>query len=321
MMLSEMDNNKMNSLCNTGSKAYWLPIITGHMLQCVSGYMNSQGFKYVKVPLLNPVVTKKDINLPVQYGTEKLELSSSNALHLGAMSAIYNKVYSNTTVFRNEHFNENSHLIEFELLEAEWIENDENILISFLEDLIAYAANCYNMFLAEKDIIDIFPMAEVILPLEQMKYDNIPQFCIDKGVDLVADDKGFYDNSITYVLDKPCWISYYPPKASWRAKRQDERHCYAFNVILPQGYGELIECSIRETNPEIVANKLKMAKIERELEWYIKASICNPSPRCGFGLGIERLCKWFTKTSDIADTQAFPRKPEYFGGKVNVSQF
>lgn len=315
MILSEMDNNRMQSICDVGSKAYWLPIITGHMLQCVSGYMNYNGFKYVKVPLLNPVVTDKDINLHVQYGAEKIELSSSNALHLGAMSAIYNKVYSNTTVFRNERYNRNSHLVEFELLEAEWHEDNENALISFIEDLIAYAANCYNAFLVDQNIVDMFPTAEAVLPFEQMRYDSIPQFCKYSGVNLVADDHGFYDNSITDVLDRPCWITYYPSKASWRAKIQDNSHCYAFNIILPHGYGELAECSIRETNPEIVENKFKMAKIEKELEWYINATVSNPVSRCGFGLGIERLCKWFTKTNDIADTQAFPRKPEYFGGK------
>jgi len=174
------------------------------------------------------------------------------------------------------------------------------------------------MFLSEQNIIGMFPIAEIVLPFEQMSYDNIIQFCDYKGISMVADDRGFYDNSIAQVLDKPCWITDYPQKASWRAKKKDDSHCYAFNIILPQGYGELVECSIRESNPEIVANKLRMAKIERELEWYIKATANNPVSRCGFGLGIERLCKWFTQTSDIADMQAFPRKPEYFGGKLNV---
>lgn len=321
MKLSEMDNRRMNSLCDIDSKVYWLPIITGYIFQCISEYMNKKEFQYVKTPLLNPVVTAKDINIHVQYGVEELELSSSNALHLGALAAIYSKVYSITTAFRNEHFSQKNHLTEFELLEAEWIESNENTLMEFIEELIMYAANCYNTFLTEKNIIDIFPIADIVCPFEHLKYDDIPRFCDRKGVNMMADDHGFYDNSITHMLDKPCWITYYPPKASWRAKRQDIKHSYAFNLILPTGYGELVECSIRETNPDIIAKKFKTAKIGQELEWYIRAAIINPAPRCGFGLGIERLCKWFTQTSNIADTQAFPRIPEYFGGNENVTKF
>ena len=96
------------------------------------------------MPLLNPTVTSKNVNIHLSYHGEKFELSSSSALRMGTASAIYDKVFSSMTVLRNESDVDSTHLMEFELIEAEWRCNDYEKMLEFIEDIIHFAVNIYN---------------------------------------------------------------------------------------------------------------------------------------------------------------------------------
>ena len=202
------------------------------------------------------------------------------------------------------------HFFNISHLEAEWKSESYEELLCFIEDLLCYAINSFNDFIEEKDLYSIFTKMQVVNKVKRVPYSELVDILVNENVPVVAEELGvFYDYAITKVIKEPIIVMFYPPKGSWRAKRKSENEGYIFNLILPNGYGELIECSVRETNVDIIKNKFICAGIEEKNKWYIDALEYDSSERVGFGLGIERLCGWLTNSNDISTLQLFFRRP------------
>jgi hypothetical protein len=97
--------------------------------------------------------------------------------------------------------------------------------------------------------------------------------------------------------------------ASWTALPKDHNIAYAFNLILPDQYGELAEGCQRNNDYKLFMHKFEQADIH-VLNWYADAIKSSKTDRSGFGLGMERLIRWVTGSKKITDTVLFPRFTE-----------
>ena len=148
-----------------------------------------------------------------------------------------------------------------------------------------------------------FPIARITYKDALLDLKNI-------GANLIFDDYGFCDFNISNHISEPTIITYYPSKGSWRAKRKDANHSYIYNLVLPDGYGELVEFSIRETNADYYKRKFSYLGYSEIYSWYLEAISHNQEQRVGFGLGVERLCSWLMELTNIQDQMCFPRTPD-----------
>jgi len=96
-------------------------------------------------------------------------------------------------------------------------------------------------------------------------------------------------------------------------KRHDEKTVLGADLIAPQGFGELIGGSERETDHRALVERLKQEgeKIEN-YQWYLDLRKYGSVPHSGFGLGTERLVRWICKAEHIRDVIPFPRTPNRF---------
>ena len=134
-------------------------------------------------------------------------------------------------------------------------------------------------------------------------FEHFEKSLIDRNLD-ISDA----DYLISKHLERPVMVTDYPIKlASWTAKRIDSENSYAVNLLLPHSYGELCEGCERTTDCRLLRYKFKCANIEN-LNWYIDAVKDITEPRCGFGLGIDRLVRWIVGSERIEETVFFPRK-------------
>ena len=306
---NENDNLKLEGI-EIGSREYWIPIIAGYLTDIVCEYMRTNGFHRMNLPTLNESFVKKDCNIPVKYLENDYELSTSCALKLGGIVPLYDKVYSCTPSIRNEKRRDLSHLMEFTLIEAEWQIHDCNELLRFIEKMFIYVIEKYNDYISSNQLLDIFERCEFNGDIKKVEYSDVPDILRKKGITVKGEELGvFFDNALSQFIDEPVIVMHYPCKGSWRAKHRDDNSAYIYNLILPNGYGELFEFTVRETNPEYFKNKFKIAGLEKEYKWYISLLKKNNSLHGGFGLGIERFCSYLVKTNDIGETQLFERKP------------
>ena len=88
----------------------------------------------------------------------------------------------------------------------------------------------------------------------------------------------------------------------------DSNFVKGVDVLAPEGYGEIVGGSERETDIEILLTKIKEHGLPQEVfEWYLDLRRYGSVPHSGFGLGLERFITWITGTRHIRETIPFPR--------------
>lgn len=98
-------------------------------------------------------------------------------------------------------------------------------------------------------------------------------------------------------------MAFYKPK-----DEKDPRTALCFDMLAPEGYGEIIGGSQRSTDIEAMTERLtQMGENVQNYEWYFDLRRFGSVPHAGYGLGVERLVAWICKVENIKDTIPFPR--------------
>jgi len=122
---------------------------------------------------------------------------------------------------------------------------------------------------------------------------------------------GSDETVITRLFDVPIMVYNWPHKVkAFYMKRDDANPELAkgVDVLAPEGYGEIIGGGERETNKELLIEKIKEHKLPmNEFEWYLDLRRYGSVPHAGFGVGLERLVCWICKLPHVRESVPFPR--------------
>jgi asparaginyl-tRNA synthetase len=140
---------------------------------------------------------------------------------------------------------------------------------------------------------------------------------IDHHIELAANfkwgsDLGGSDETIIARLhDKPVFVTHYPRgcKAFYMKRNADDpRVVNNFDLLAPEGYGEIIGGSQREDDLDLLLDQMKTDGLAREpYEWYLDLRRYGTVPHGGFGLGVERTVAWICGLKHIRETIPFAR--------------
>jgi asparaginyl-tRNA synthetase len=81
-----------------------------------------------------------------------------------------------------------------------------------------------------------------------------------------------------------------------------------FDLIMPEGHGEVSSGSEREYEYDKIVRNLGKEKIN-SFRAYLEIAKSGLKPTAGFGIGVERLTKFICGLDDIADASPFPKVP------------
>lgn len=281
------------------------------ILLIIHKFFSTQDFIYIDPPILHEQIQGKahEIYLPL-YGN-RYSLNSSNALYMGAYAALLGNVYAISPTFRDEQYSVN-HLVEFRMLEAEILGMTYSELPDFVENLINYILKellCSSFVQSSKvlserinNLVNTFQPRRLTFEklIQELGYSDSTKLA--KGMDLSD-----IDVEISKYIKQPVFIMDYPRKlATWTAKPKNIANAFAINLILPDTFGELCEGCERTNNIKFIRYKMRCAKI-KNLQWYITAISNITMPRCGFGIGVDRLLRWIAGLQDISNCVLFPR--------------
>ena len=87
----------------------------------------------------------------------------------------------------------------------------------------------------------------------------------------------------------------------------DEKNNY--DLILPEGYGEVLSGGQRIHETEAVLERMKAHGILERNSEYVEFARNGIVPSAGGGIGVDRLVRYITGAEHIADVQLFPRIP------------
>ncbi len=125
------------------------------------------------------------------------------------------------------------------------------------------------------------------------------------------------EEALSKHFEEPFWVINYPSRSRSFYFLQDPENPNFnrdFNLILPLGYGEVMDGGEHEYRYEKVLAKLK--KLGEPLEkysWFLEALRVGISPSAGFGIGIERLTRYVLRLKYVWEATPFPKPPGVVG--------
>ncbi len=125
-------------------------------------------------------------------------------------------------------------------------------------------------------------------------------------------DLGGSDETIISRLHaQPTFVTHYPKAAKafyMYVNREDPRVVNNFDLLAPEGYGEIIGGSQREDDYDTLVQRIEEEGLPREpYEWYLDLRRYGSVPHGGFGLGVERTLAWICGLKHVRETIPFPR--------------
>ncbi len=159
--------------------------------------------------------------------------------------------------------------------------------------------------------------AEVIAEREELteleeQIANIPHHAqLAAGFEWGKDLGGSDETIISRLHGRPVFVTHYPRgcKAFYMKRDPDDpRLVRNFDLLAPDGYGEIIGGSQREDDLDVLLERMAEDNLPAEpYEWYLDLRRYGSVPHGGFGLGVERTVVWLCGLKHIRETIAFPR--------------
>ena len=281
-------------------------------------YLNKEGFYRFDSPILTPNASEGTTTLfEVPYfDSGSAFLSQSGQLYLEAGIMSLGKVYDFGPVFRAEKSKTRKHLTEFWMMDAEaaFVEHEENMKIQ--EDLIrnvirvVIERNSKELEILERDVEQL---KKADAPFKIITHREAIDFLRNKGVDIGYDDDfgAVEEDRITEDSNIPIFVEKWPKEIkSFYMKRDPENPDLVLgaDLIAPEGFGEIIGGSQRESDYNILLNRIKSEGYDlKDYQWFLDLRKYGSVPHSGFGVGLERLIQWMSGVKHIREVIPFPR--------------
>ena len=123
---------------------------------------------------------------------------------------------------------------------------------------------------------------------------NIPMWLKSAKDFRMGNDFGGSDETVlTRLFNTPIMVYNWPHEVKafyMKRDEQDARWAKGVDVLAPEGYGEIVGGGERETQLDLLIEKIHEHELPMEaFEWYLDLRRFGSVPHAGFGLGLERL--------------------------------
>jgi len=294
--------------------------IRSEIVKAMRDYLDENDFVLADTPILTPAAGEGTTTLfPVDYYGEQVYLAQTGQLYNEAIAAAVRKTYCFGPTFRAEKSKTRRHLMEFWMLEPEVAFLDLNGDMTLAEELVAYTVQ--RVLAKRKPELaalerDTTKLEAIKTPFPRISYSEAVKLLQDKGKEIKPGDDfgGDEETMLGEAFDRPVMIHHYPAAIkTFYMKRdaQDPTLALAFDMIAPEGYGEIVGGSQREDDLKEMERRIEENKLPpAAYRWYTDVRRYGSFPHSGFGLGLERTVAWICGLKHIRETIPFPRMLE-----------
>lgn len=293
--------------------------IRSTVFQAIREYFISQGFYETQSPIIQSTQCEGGSTLfEVNYFNKKLYLAQTWQLHAEAVIFGLEKIFCIAPSFRAEPSRTSRHLTEYWHAEMEVAWTDFEGLQDYAEGLIKHVvkrvleSNSKELESLGRDVSKLMPTIEK--PFIRMTYDNALKILDEKAnlkVTWGKDLRTIEEEELVKLYDVPLIVTKYPKEVKAFYMKEDDENpnvVLGFDVLAPEGNGEVIGASQREENLERLKERLiEQGEDPKKYEFYLDTRRYGSVPHGGFGMGVERIIKWICNIDHIKDAIAFPR--------------
>lgn len=291
--------------------------IKASLLRGAREWYHENDYVEVTPPIITGVAPEGSTTLfQVKYYDRIAYLSQSAQFYLESLIYSLERVWALTPSFRAEKSRTPRHLTEYWHMEMEaaWMDNEGNMKVQ--EELVtAMVRNALKECPDEFTLLkrDISPLKKIEPPFERMKYDEAMEYLQKKGheVSWGSDLGAVEERTLTIDREIPMFVVNFPKelKPFYMKENPDDPRTYKNSDLLaPEGFGEIIGGSERETDNALIMERLReKGEDTKSYEWYLDLRKYGSVPHSGFGLGMERIVTWVCKLDHIRDATPYPR--------------
>jgi len=293
--------------------------IRSEVFGAIHEYFRKHGFYEYHSPIFQSVQCEGGSTLfDVPYfGQQGVFLAQSWQLYAEPAIFSLEKIYTVAPSFRAEKSKTSRHLTEYWHAEMEEAWADFDQIIDHGEGVLKHIVKCVlekcrpELAVLERDVKKLEPTVQKKFP--RMTYDEALEILrkqkvrVEWGKDL----RTIEEDKLSELYDTPICVTHYPKavKAFYMKETPgNPKTVHGVDFIAPEGYGEIIGGSERESDLESIKARLhEMGEKLDEYEFYLDTRRYGSVPHGGFGMGTERVIAWICGLDNIKDAIPFPR--------------
>ncbi|HUN63946.1 MAG TPA: asparagine--tRNA ligase [Candidatus Sulfotelmatobacter sp.] len=292
--------------------------IRAEAIRSAREFMDSQGYTLTDAPMFTPAACEGTSTLfEVNYiDDQKAYLTQSGQLYIEATAMALGKVYTFGPTFRAEKSKTRRHLTEFWMLEPEAAYAELDDMMTLGEGLVSAIVQG----VAKNRSRELETLKRDAKKLENIK-PPFPRITYEEAIGVLqkngnpakfGDDFGGDEETIiSSCFDRPVMVHHYPAAIKAFYMQPDAQRpdlALSFDMLAPEGYGEIIGGSQRIHDYDLLVKRLKEHNLPVEsFQWYLDLRRYGSVPHAGFGLGLERTVAWICGTEHIREVIPFPR--------------
>jgi asparaginyl-tRNA synthetase len=291
--------------------------IRHQIIKSIRDFFDMNDFTLVDTPIFTPNAAEGTSTLfKTEYFGKDAFLAQTGQLYGEASAMSFGRHYNFGPCFRAEKSKTRRHLTEFWMVEPEiaYCEIEEDM--QWAENLLIYIMNqVLDNRLDELNILerDIDTLKKVKGPFPRISYTECIDMLQKDGFKIQwGDDFGSPEEThIANQYDCPVIVHRFPSDIKAFYMKRDpknEKVVLGMDILAPEGYGEIVGGSERETDIDILIERIKEEKLNQsDYDWFLDLRKYGSVPHSGFGMGLERVVAWICGLSHIRETIPFAR--------------
>ncbi|MCD6399461.1 asparagine--tRNA ligase [candidate division WOR-3 bacterium] len=291
--------------------------IRAEIISAVRDYLNNKKFVLIDAPIFTPSACEGTTTLfNVDYFGKPAYLSQSGQLYNEAACMAFGNVYCFGPAFRAEKSKTRRHLTEFWQVEPEMAFAHMEDAMEIAEGMVSYTIErVLENRKKELETIerDVTKLESIKTPFPRISYTDAVKKISQLGekVEWGEDFGSPQETVLANSFESPFFVHRFPVnvKAFYMRRDPDDRKLsLSFDMLAPEGYGEIVGGGEREYDIDTLLKRIKEYNLPEEaFKWYLDLRRYGAVPHAGFGLGIERTVAWICKLPHIRETIPFPR--------------
>ena len=288
-------------------------------------FFDKNGFIKFDSPILSGNAAEDSTELfETDYFGNPAYLTQSGQLYLEAGAMAFGRVFDFGPVFRAEKSKTRRHLTEFWMMDAEYLylTHDESLDLqeayvkALIQGVLDRAPHALETLERDTELLKKY----ISEPFKRITYDEAIDLLQahenDEDTDYEhlehGDDFGSpHETWISNYFGVPTFVINYPTEIKafyMKPVPGNESRVLCADLLAPEGYGEVIGGSERETDYDKLLEKIKSNGLNPDdYAFYLDLRKYGSVPHSGFGLGLDRMVTFVAGTKHIREAIPFPR--------------
>ena len=298
-------------------RQYSILKVRHEIIKAVRDFFDSNDFTLCDSPIFTPNAAEGTSTLfGTDYFGNTAYLAQTGQLYGEAAAMAVGRHYNFGPTFRAEKSKTRRHLTEFWMVEPEIaycnIDEDmdwaERLILSIIERVLENRKN-------ELEVLErnLEKLKQIKAPFPRVSYTECVDLLNKGGIDFKwGDDFGAPEETfIGEQYNQPVMVHRFPSaiKAFYMKRDpENDKVVLGMDVLAPEGFGEIIGGSERETEISLLEDRIKDEELNQaDYEWFLDLRRFGSVPHSGFGMGIERVVAWICNLPHVRETIPFPR--------------